>query len=113
VCLWALVQLLRIRTRLSDEMAAAGFVLGGMLALTLPFIVTQRESYIWHYFGAYALALGLLAALLARLERRRPGLTLAFCALVAAVSFYYHPVWTNGLIDRAGFLHRLPFPGWR
>ena len=120
VCFWmlfelgkAIVQARRAHARLPEEMRATGFVLGGMVALTLPFILTKRESYIWHYFGAYALALGLVAAVLARLERRRPMVGLVVCGVIALVSLYYSPVWTDGVIDRAGFLHRLPFPGWR
>jgi dolichyl-phosphate-mannose--protein O-mannosyl transferase len=119
VCALAVVKVLRgladvVRRRrpLGADEAAAGVVLAGMAAFILPFVASERESYIWHYLGAYGLGLGLLAAALVELEKRRPGLALAFVALVVAVSFYYQPVWTDGLLDRAGLLHRLPFRSW-
>jgi dolichyl-phosphate-mannose-protein mannosyltransferase len=89
------------------------FVIATMVALMLPFMVTRRQSYIFHYFGSYGLGLGLLASWVVRLERRFARSVLGFVALATAVSIFYAPVWTNALISRTGFLVRLPFPGWR
>jgi dolichyl-phosphate-mannose--protein O-mannosyl transferase len=84
-----------------------------MLALILPFVLTRRQSYIFHYLGAYGLGLGLLASWLVELEDRFSGAVLAFMGLAAAVSIFYAPIWTNALVTRSGFLLRLPFAGWR
>jgi len=91
----------------------APFVMAAMAALTLPFILTHRQSYIFHYLGAYGLGIGLLGGTLARLERRAPAAVLGFLVAAAAVSIWYAPLWTYALLSRAGFLMRLPFPGWR
>jgi dolichyl-phosphate-mannose-protein mannosyltransferase len=89
------------------------FVVATMVALILPFVLTHRQSYIFHYLGSYGLGLGLLAAWVVKLEKRFARSTLAFVALATAVSIVYAPVWTNALISRTGFIVRLPFPGWR
>jgi dolichyl-phosphate-mannose--protein O-mannosyl transferase len=88
-------------------------VLTTMVALMLPFILTHRQSYIFHYLGAYGLGLGLLASLLARLEKRSPRAVLAFLACATCVSLIYLPLWTGAPISTQGFLWRLPFPAWR
>jgi hypothetical protein len=104
----------QLRTNRTNRFWALGgsFVLVTMLALVLPFVVTRRQSYIFHYLGAYGLGLGLLASWLVKLEDRFSRSVLAFVGLAAAVSIFYAPVWTNALISRSGFLIRLPFPGW-
>jgi dolichyl-phosphate-mannose--protein O-mannosyl transferase len=88
-------------------------VIAGMLALMLPFILTHRQSYIFHYLGAYGLGLGLLASLLARLEKRHAVVVLGFLVCTAVVSFIYVPLWTGSVLTVHGFEMRLPFSGWR
>jgi dolichyl-phosphate-mannose-protein mannosyltransferase len=88
-------------------------VLTGMVALMLPFMVTHRQSYIFHYLGAYGLGLGLLASRVARLERRSSLAALVFLACAAGVSMLYLPLWIGAPQSVHAFLLRLPFPGWR
>ena len=88
-------------------------VLAGMLALMAPFILTHRQSYIFHYLGAYGLGLGLLASRIARLERRSAAAVVGFLVCTAVVSFIYLPLWTGSVLTPHGFELRLPFPGWR
>jgi dolichyl-phosphate-mannose--protein O-mannosyl transferase len=95
------------------EHGREALVVGGMVALTLPFILTHRQSYIFHYLGAYGLGLGLLASRLARIEKRRPLVALGFLLGVAVVSFIYVPLWIGSPLSLRGFALRLPFPGWR
>jgi dolichyl-phosphate-mannose--protein O-mannosyl transferase len=109
----ALAAFRRARAPLRSLDRPAPFVVAAMAALTLPFILTHRQSYIFHYLGAYGLCLGLLGGALARLEQRAPRAVLGFLGAAAAVSIWYAPIWTYALISRAGFLMRLPFPGWR
>lgn len=89
------------------------FAMVTMFALMTPFIFSHRQSYIFHYLGAYGLGLGVLASSFVKVERRSPGIALIFLVVAAAVSVYYAPVWTEGLISHGGFVARLPFPGWR
>jgi len=84
-----------------------------MIALTLPFIVTHRQSYIFHYLGAYGLALGMLAARLCRIERRTALPVLGFVVCAAVVSMLYLPLATGAPQTVQAFHLRLPFPSWR
>jgi dolichyl-phosphate-mannose--protein O-mannosyl transferase len=87
--------------------------LAGMVALMLPFILTHRQSYIFHYLGAYGLGLGLLASRVVRVEKRSALAALGFLLCAATVSMLYLPLWTGAPQSMHGFLLRLPFPGWR
>jgi dolichyl-phosphate-mannose--protein O-mannosyl transferase len=109
----ALWRRLRAGIAIPPEHGREALVVGGMVALTLPFILTHRQSYIFHYLGAYGLGLGLLASRLARIEKRRPLVVLGFLLAVATVSLIYVPLWTGAPLSMRGFLLRLPFPGWR
>jgi dolichyl-phosphate-mannose--protein O-mannosyl transferase len=88
-------------------------VLAGMVALMLPFIVTHRQSYIFHDLGAYGLALGMLAARLVRIEKRTALPVLAFVVCAAAVSMLYLPLATGAAQTLHAYHMRLPFPSWR
>jgi dolichyl-phosphate-mannose-protein mannosyltransferase len=109
----ALYRRLRKRIPIAAQQWSAGLVLLGMVALMLPFIVTHRQSYIFHYFGAYGLGLGLLAGLLVRLEKRASLAVLGFVLCAAVVSMLYLPLWTGAPQTVHAFHIRLPFPGWR
>jgi dolichyl-phosphate-mannose--protein O-mannosyl transferase len=84
-----------------------------MVALMLPFILTHRQSYIFHYLGAYGLGLGLLSSRVVRMEKRSPMAALGFIVCATTVSMLYLPLWTGAPQTMHGFLLRLPFPGWR
>ena len=109
----ALIRRLRLHLPIPERARQEGLALAGMAALMLPFMLTHRQSYIFHYLGAYGLGLGLLASRLARLERRSPMAVLGFLACATAVSFFYLPLWTGATMSAQGFLLRLPFPSWR
>lgn len=104
---------LRARTSVATAHCREALVIASMVALTLPFIVSNRQSYIFHYLGAYGLGLGLLASRVAAMGQRRPWVTLGFLLGVAGVSLLYVPLWTGAAITQRGFDLRLPFPGWR
>lgn len=89
------------------------FIIATMIALMLPFILTNRQSYIFHYLGAYGLGLALLASWVINLGERSSRAILSYVALATAVSIVYVPIWVNAAVTQAGFLARLPFPGWR
>jgi dolichyl-phosphate-mannose-protein mannosyltransferase len=109
----ALWRRLRNHVPVGDDGGRQALVVGGMVALMLPFIVTHRQSYIFHYLGAYGLGLTLLAAKVAQIGKRHAWAMLAFVGCVAVVSFIYVPLWTGSVITPRGFELRLPFPGWR
>src|SRR6185436_13523257 len=53
------------------------FLLGFWLCMFTPWIVTRRDTYIYHYLPSYSFGLVLLAGGLAWLHQRRPRLALA------------------------------------
>jgi len=104
---------LRARLAIVVECRRDALALAGMVALMLPFIVTHRQSYIFHYLGAYGLGLGLLASRLVRIEKRCSLAVLGFLVCAAGVSMLYLPLWTGAAQTTHAFLLRLPFAGWR
>ena len=78
----------------------------GMTALMLPFILTHRQSYIFHYLGAYGLGLGLLASRVVAIEKRWSLVALGFLVCAAGVSMLYLPLWTGAVQSTHGFLMR-------
>jgi dolichyl-phosphate-mannose--protein O-mannosyl transferase len=109
----ALLRRIRAHIPIPAEERDRALLLFGMLALMSPFIFSHRQSYIFHYLGAYGLGLCLLASRLSRLEQRTPKVVLAFLAGVVVVAFLYVPLWTGAVQTTQAFMHRLPFPGWR
>jgi dolichyl-phosphate-mannose-protein mannosyltransferase len=116
--LWMLERILvagQVRWKERDPSPHGGIVisLAAMIALQLPFIITHRQSYIWHYLGAYGLGLGLLAWVLVQIQAWRPKAVLGFVLCAAAVSVVYAPLWTNTVVSEQAFVARLPFASWR
>jgi len=109
----AVFRRLRAKVAIPVEHRRDALALAGMVALMLPFILTHRQSYIFHYLGAYGLGLGLLASRLVRVEKRSALAALCFLICAAGVSMLYLPLWTGAAQSMHGFLLRLPFPGWR
>ena len=105
----------RLKHRLAFPPMQTGqlFVIATMVALILQFILTNRQSYIFHYLGAYGLGLSLFAVALEGWEKRFPWLVPAALGVVLLVALVYFPLWTTTPQTRAAFLMRLPFPGWR
>lgn len=79
----------------------------------MPWVLTLRDPYLYHYLPSYSFALLLLSGLLAWLYRHRPRGGLLLLAAVAAVSFYYAPVWGGLPITAEGLENRLFLPLWR
>jgi dolichyl-phosphate-mannose--protein O-mannosyl transferase len=109
----ALYRRLRHRVPIAAVHWQEGLVLAGMVALMLPFIATHRQSYIFHYLGAYGLGLGLLAGRLVRIEKRAAVAVLGFVVCAAVVSMLYLPLSTCATQTLHAYLLRLPFAAWR
>jgi dolichyl-phosphate-mannose--protein O-mannosyl transferase len=83
------------------------------LAFLAPWVLTRRDSYIYHYLPIYAALVVLLAGWLAELWRERPNYVLAFVLVVLAVALFYAPVWSFFRLKIAYVEYRLPFASWR
>ena len=97
----------------SEHRRAVLFLLGFWLCMFTPWIVTRRDTYIYHYLPSYTFGLVLLAGGLGWLYQRRRRLALALLLLVALVAIVYAPVWGQLPISPAGWDARLFPPGWR
>jgi dolichyl-phosphate-mannose--protein O-mannosyl transferase len=97
----------------AEHRRAVIFLLGFWACMFTPWIVTRRDTYIYHYIPSYTFGLVLLAGGLAWLHQRRRRLALAGLVLVAAVVVVYAPVWGQLPITRAGWNARLFIPNWR
>jgi dolichyl-phosphate-mannose--protein O-mannosyl transferase len=97
----------------AEDRRAIVYLLGFWACMFTPWIVTRRDTYIYHYLPSYTFGLVLLAGGLAALYQHRRQLALAGLVLVAAVAIFYAPVWGQLPISPAGWGARLFLPGWR
>jgi dolichyl-phosphate-mannose--protein O-mannosyl transferase len=116
---WASVLGARLRAR-PTPLSAIGAVDGaelGALALfalpVLPWVLSRRDSYIYHYLPAYGFAVVLVAGKLARLldEGRRRGWV--GVGLLTLSGWWVSPVSAEIPVTRAGYELRLWLPAWR
>jgi dolichyl-phosphate-mannose-protein mannosyltransferase len=83
------------------------------LGFLSPWVLTGRDSYIYHYLPCYSFGLILLAGAVARLFRRAPRATLSAVLLVALVSVFYAPVWAQLPLSEDAYAWRLFVAAWR
>ncbi|HEY0711109.1 MAG TPA: phospholipid carrier-dependent glycosyltransferase [Polyangia bacterium] len=99
--------------RLMPPLSQRALALVTSIALLLQWILTKRESYIWHYMGTYGLGLALLAGMATRWSERESRTAGAIFLVLLAVSAFYAPVWMNVPLSATGLQLRLLFPLWR
>lgn len=102
-----------LRSLLGTQRGRRAVLLGGWFLPIFPWIVTHRDSYIYHYLPAYAFGVVLVAVLLDRVYCgfRKTGLGLLLA--IAVVTAYYAPIWGQLPITPAGVEHRLFVSSWR
>lgn len=93
--------------------SASQYVFASYLLMLLPWVVTARDSYIYHYLPSYAAGLVLVAMLLWELYRRRRRLGLLALLAVGSVSAFYAPVWAQLPVSPAAMRARLFIRSWR
>jgi hypothetical protein len=92
---------------------AVVLLLSGALAFLAPWVLTHRDSYLYHFLPSYTALVLLLGAWLGWANARRPRVVLAFLAVVLLVAGFYAPVWSYLPLSRAGFEQRLFLESWR
>jgi dolichyl-phosphate-mannose-protein mannosyltransferase len=83
---------------------------GGYLA---PWVLTHRDSYVYHFLPTYAVLLLLLSGYLSFARNAWPVLVLGFLAAVLVVASFYAPVWSMMPESFEALRLRLFLPGWR
>jgi dolichyl-phosphate-mannose--protein O-mannosyl transferase len=97
----------------ASHQRAATALLGFWVLPLLPWVLTRRDSYIYHYLPSYAFALILLAGFGAWLYERRSTLVLAALIVVAELSVFYAPVWGQLPLSQTAYEQRLFLERWR
>jgi dolichyl-phosphate-mannose--protein O-mannosyl transferase len=83
------------------------------MAFIAPWIVSNRDSYYYHYLVPYCFGLLLVGGLVSRLRRANPWCAVAIALLVLAALTFYAPVWAQLPISQEAVHWRLPFRLWR
>lgn len=96
-----------------DQARPAALLLLLWLLPLLPWILTRRDSYIYHYLSCYGFGLLLVAGLIAWVYERRAVWGLAALLVVAEVSAFYGPVWGQQPLTRESMEQRLFLEKWR
>lgn len=86
-------------------LTAVGFV--------TPWILTHRDSYIYHFLPAYAALVVLLGGFLGWYERTQPRRVFWFIVIVLLVAAFYAPLWAYVPVSQEAFNLRLFLGSWR
>ncbi|HVV48192.1 MAG TPA: glycosyltransferase family 39 protein [Polyangia bacterium] len=92
---------------------AALIVLALVAGFLAPWVLTHRDSYIYHFLPSYLGLVVLLGAASAWWIRRRPVAVLVFFVVVLLVTAFYAPVWSFVPLSPEAMRHRLFLPSWR
>lgn len=84
-------------------------LLSSVLGFLAPWVMTHRDSYIYHFLPSYVGLLLLLSGYLASCYRARSTPVLVWLGVVLAVLLYYAPIWSFMPIERSGVSWRLRF----
>lgn len=104
----------RLVTRFVVGHGKAVLLLGSAaLAFLAPWVLTHRDSYLYHFLPSYEALVLLLGAFVAWLRGQAPRLALGFLCAVVLVASVYAPVWSSMPLPSAGVEGRLFLPGWR
>lgn len=99
--------------RLDSRLVRLAMLFAAWCAPVVPWLVSRRDSYIYHYLLAYVFGITLVATLLDWIERRRRTLGLVLLLVLSQVSLFYAPVWGQLPLSRRGVEARLFLERWR
>jgi dolichyl-phosphate-mannose-protein mannosyltransferase len=97
----------------TEHRAAIGTLILFWLLPIVPWIVSRRDSYIYHYLPAYGFGVILVAGWLAHVYAKRLLYGLLVLLLLAEVSVFYAPVWAKVPITHEAVAQRLFVKSWR
>ena len=97
---------------LAGPTARRSLIVAAWCAPIVPWWVSARDSYVYHYLPAYAFGVVLVAALFAAALRRFRTAAFVGLLVVGQVGFYYSPVWGQNPISREGVEQRALWRRW-
>ena len=83
------------------------------VAFLAPWILTHRDSYIYHFLPAYAPLVVTLAGFLGWYETKRPARVFGFFVITLLVAAFYAPLWAYLPISHDALNLRLFIASWR
>jgi dolichyl-phosphate-mannose--protein O-mannosyl transferase len=88
-----------------------------LLATTIgflaPWVLTHRDSYVYHFLPSYASLVVLLGGYVSWVYARRRRIALGYMAAVLMLAGFYAPVWSTMPMTAAAFNLRLFLGSWR
>ena len=93
--------------RRKDAVKGQSYLLLLWLVPLLPWIFTNRDSYIYHYLPSYAFGLVLLGVVVAAVEK--PLIRFAFVTVVTVVFAFCAPAWSSIPFAADSWLHAMLF----
>jgi dolichyl-phosphate-mannose--protein O-mannosyl transferase len=92
---------------------ATVLLLAAALGFLAPWVMTHRDSYLYHYLPSYLALVLLLSGALAWLRQRHPTSALAVLCGVLVVAALYGPLWCGLPMGSEAADARLFLKGWR
>src|SRR5690606_15381462 len=106
-------ELLRPAPFVAAHGKAVLLLLSAALAFLAPWVLTHRDSYIYHFLPSYSALIVLLAGFLAFSLEARPRFVLGFVAAAWVVLAFYAPVWSFFETTPEMVRLRMFLPSWR
>lgn len=88
-------------------------LLSGALGFLAPWVLSHRDSYLYHFLPSYLALVLLLSGTVSELRARHPTRALSWLAVVVTVAALYEPLWCFTPVSADGYEWRLFFRGWR
>ena len=88
-------------------------LLAGCIGFIAPWVVSHRDSYIYHFLPAYTAIIVTLSGYVAWVRKHKPIDALLFIGLVLVVAAFYAPIWSSMATSEAAVNARLFLRGWR
>lgn len=109
---WVLRDGVRVVTT-SPSGKATVLLLSAVFGFLAPWVMTHRDSYLYHYLPSYLALVLIVAGAVAQLRERKPARALGFVGLITFVALLYGPLWCGWPLSKQGVDARLVLESWR
>jgi dolichyl-phosphate-mannose--protein O-mannosyl transferase len=102
-----------VDTFVQAEGRAVLVLLAGCLGFIAPWVMSHRDSYIYHFLPAYVAIIMLLSGYVDWFRKRKPIDAMIFIGVVLVVAAFYAPIWSSMVTSEAAVNARLFWGAWR
>ncbi len=103
----------RVSAFVAEQGRSVLLALAVSLGFLAPWVMTHRDSYIYHFLPSYAGLVVLLGGYLGWVHARAPFAVLLFLLVVLLVAAFYAPVWATIPVTSNALRWRLLLESWR